>query len=264
MAPLVASYDGIICDATKTTAKMSHSCLEDHAVKKELALILGVSQFLDSLPALLLSGFYGNMADRYGRRPVLLLGYLGMVLGATWMTCVVWLAPTIPLRLVWLGPVFTLIGGGPGVPISILMTTATNVVASTQRVSVFSFIHGTALLAVIIGSSISSVAMTSTSNNVPLVAGLSLMCLALLLSLVLPITQQTSSRPSTTSPKNFSPNSIDPGIKGTRKTIWQTKGAIPVIIAGFLSMMGQQVQILILQYMPQAFGISLAKVSISY
>ncbi|RFU25775.1 hypothetical protein B7463_g10566, partial [Scytalidium lignicola] len=263
VAPLIASYEEILCvDATQPNLKPSRTCLNDHAVKNELAVILGVSQFLDCVPALLLSGLYGSMADKHGRRPVLLLGYLGMILSAIWMTAVIWLAPRVPLRLVWVGPLFTIIGGGSSVPISILMTTATDIVPSTQRVSVFSFIHGTALLAVIVGSAISSVMMTSLGNHLPLLIGLSLMCLALLLSFLLPVTGQKSRHFSTTSTGHSIPRSVDPLTSSKRYTVWKTRGAIPIMIAGFLSMLGQQVQILILQYMPEVFGISLAQANI--
>ncbi|KAL3424878.1 MFS multidrug transporter [Phlyctema vagabunda] len=272
-APLISRYQDVLC--LDRGQHQQGNCSKDHSVASELALILGVSQFLECLPMILLSGLYGSMADKYGRRPILILGYLGMILSSAWTTCVVWFAPMIPLRLVWLGPAFTVIGGGPSVPISILMTSAADVVSSAQRVSVYSFIHGTSLVAVMLGSSFASVMMTSRGDNFPLLMGLGFMCSALGLSLFLPTTQPVirlniasniSSEAIVHTPRSWKLAIQDISIKSALKTtgrsfdaLWQIRSAVPMLFAGFLAMLGQQVQILILQYIPERFNISLAK-----
>jgi len=119
--------------------------------------------------------------------------------------------------------------------------------------------------------------MTSLGNSAPLLMGLAFMCLALLLSLFLPVTGQIN-KPSSSTPKSGSvsedidsprpstPN--EPQIDGqiiiqtmnkSFDTLWQVRGVTPLLIAGFVSILGQQVQILILQYMPVRFNMSLAE-----
>ncbi|MCJ1439406.1 hypothetical protein MMC27_008800 [Xylographa pallens] len=277
-AALIASYEDIICHSrAEIRATPVMQCSKNHEVERELALILGVSQFLECLPILLLSGFYGSMADKYGRRPILQLGYLGMILSSTWVTGVAWLAPAVPLRLVWLSPIFTVVGGGPGVPISILMTSAADVVLPSQRVTVYSYIHGTALVAVMLGSLLSSLMMTSLGNLSPLLTGLALMCLALALGFFLPSQRNTTKSFTTASDSDFylkpsddsdasSPVQAQGGrnfsvraLSQSFQNLWRIKGVIPLLIAGFVSMLGQQVQILVLQYVPNRFDVSIAK-----
>ncbi|PYH87449.1 MFS general substrate transporter [Aspergillus ellipticus CBS 707.79] len=67
---------------------------------------------LMSTLGILLSVPFGVLADHWGRKPVLLLGVLGVLLGETWVR-VLCLFPTVfPLRLVWLSGMWRLIGGG--------------------------------------------------------------------------------------------------------------------------------------------------------
>lgn len=272
-APLIASYKEQLCiQATQHEHKPLIHCPKDHAVASELALILGVSQLFECLPMLLLSGVYGSMADKYGQRPILLLSYLGLVLSSMWTTGVVWIAPKIPLRLVWIGPVFTFIGGGASVPIAILMTSAAAVAPTTQRVSVFSFIHGTALMAVILGSGFGSAMMKSLGNYATQLIGLALMCLALGLSLLLPtkhMENTSSSDLQSDSASEYANTSLSATeyisakdmVINSFHTLRQIKGVIPLLVAGFLATLGQNVQILILQYMPEQFNIDFAEVS---
>ncbi|TGO32572.1 hypothetical protein BHYA_0306g00150 [Botrytis hyacinthi] len=272
-APLIASYKEILCTKTiQHDMKSPAHCTKDHTVTSELAMILGVSQLLECLPVLLLSGIYGSMADKYGPRPILFLSYLGLVLSSAWVTGVIWLAPMIPLRLVFIGPIFTVIGGGPSVPISILMTSAVAVAPSIQKVSIFSFIHGTALIAVILGFGLGSAMMIPMGNYPPLLAGLVLMCLALSLSLLLPISKPMARLSSTVSEETSAharPDASTPlmhkisiGKQTMSKsfdTLWHMRGVIPLLFTSFLCMLGQNVQILILQYMPERFGIGFAQ-----
>lgn len=271
--PLIASCKEQLCTkASQDVHKLITNCQKDHAIASELALILGVFQLLECLPMLLLSGVYGSMADKYGRRSILFIGYLGLVLSSIWTTGVVWLAPRIPLKFVWIGPVFTLIGGGASVPLATLMTSAAAVAPSAQRVSVFSFIHGTALVAAILGFGLSSAMMKSLGNYAAQLIGLALMTLALCLSLLLPtreVAQSSTSEPEIDSASEYA-NIPSSGMQpiGSRHAVirsfhnlLQIRGAIPLLVAGFFATLGQRVQILILQYMPEQFNISFSEVS---
>ncbi|KAF7953042.1 hypothetical protein EAE96_006263 [Botrytis aclada] len=269
--PLIASYKEYLCNkASQDADRPTINCQKDHAIASELALILGVFQLLECLPMLLLSGIYGSMADKYGRRSILFLGYLGLVLSSMWTTGVVWLVPRISLKLVWIGPIFTFIGGGASVPLAILMTSAAAVAPSTQRVSVFSLIHGTALVAAILGFGVSSVTMKSLGNYAAQPVGLALMSLSLCLSLLLPtgdLAQSTASEPEIDSASEYTniSDSRMQRISSRRAVIrsfnnlLQIRGAIPLLIAGFFATLGQRVQISILQYMPGQFSISFSE-----
>ncbi|KAJ6160359.1 hypothetical protein N7470_003755 [Penicillium chermesinum] len=71
-------------------------------VQSELALILGYKNGLDMIPSILLSLPYGILADHWGRRPVVLLSVLGVLLGEIWLRFVAMWSNVLPLRLVFL------------------------------------------------------------------------------------------------------------------------------------------------------------------
>jgi len=59
-------------------------------------------------------------ADRYGRKPILLLSVLGLIIALASVLAVCWFWWIFPLRLVWAGWLLTAIGGGA----TVLMSTA--------------------------------------------------------------------------------------------------------------------------------------------
>lgn len=76
---------------------------------------------------------YGLLADRWGRKPVLLMSVLGLLLAITSILVVCWFPQIFPLRLVWLAWAMTLIGGGAPVGLSMVMTMIADVVKPSQR-----------------------------------------------------------------------------------------------------------------------------------
>ncbi|KAF7880724.1 uncharacterized protein EAF01_011993 [Botrytis porri] len=161
---------------------------------------------------------------------------------------------------------FTLIGGRASVPLAILIKSTATITPSTQRVSVFSFMYSTALAAAILGFRLSSATMKSLGNYAAHLVGLALMSLALCLSLLLPmgeVAQSPASEPEIDSASvytNISDSRMQRinsrhAVIGYFKNLLQIRGAIPLSIAGFFVTLGQRVQILILQYMPEQFSI---------
>ncbi|KAF7918282.1 uncharacterized protein EAE98_009894 [Botrytis deweyae] len=163
----------------------------------------------------------------------------------------------------WCGPVLTLIGGGASVPLAILMTIVAAVTPSTQRVSVFPFIHGTALVVAILGFGLSSTTMKSLGNYVTQLVGLALMSLALSLSLLLPKGEpetDSASEYTNISGSRMQPNSSRHVVNRSFHNLLQIRCATPLLIAGIFATLGQKVQILILQYMPEQFNISFSEI----
>lgn len=268
--PLVSQYQNDLCSsATEDTP-----CQSAPSIAGELEKVLAIFQVLDCLPVLLLSGFYGSMADRYGKGSILILSYLGVVLSSIWITGVSWLAPTVPLRLIWLGPLFSTIGGGHSMPISLLMTSIADVVPRAQRAATYSFVYGAAMVATTLGTKSALAMLPSTGTFAPLLIGLDLMWLILALSVCMPNTRRENA-PVALVPDwysavdgtldHLSPTICKQQARGCKSVIqaafdsnhalWHTQGAFSILLAGFISALGQQLQVLVLQYMPERFSV---------
>ncbi|KAJ5490775.1 hypothetical protein N7539_002342 [Penicillium diatomitis] len=100
LAPETAIYERIICrnqgilsDSVDTPlvgvppANPNDPC-KSESVQAELALIKGYKDMFEVLPSILLSLPYGVLSDHWGRKPVLLLGIVGIVLGEMWIRLV--------------------------------------------------------------------------------------------------------------------------------------------------------------------------------
>lgn len=91
---------------------------------------------------ILLSIPYGRLADnvKYGRKFVLSLAVVGLLLGQFWVLLVCWFSRVMSLRAVWLGSAALFIGGGAGVALAMLMTMITDVVEARYRCEYLHFL----------------------------------------------------------------------------------------------------------------------------
>ncbi|KAJ5108505.1 MFS general substrate transporter [Penicillium angulare] len=117
-APQTKVFESIVCQnyisglpKHEITIPTEDIC-KSGPVQSELALVNGWKDTSDVLPGIILSVPYGVLADRWGRKPVLLLGMLGVLLGEFWVRFVCLYSNVLPLRLVWLSGVWRIIGGG--------------------------------------------------------------------------------------------------------------------------------------------------------
>jgi MFS family permease len=101
-----------------------------------------------AFPALLTTVPYGLLADRYGPPPVLVtssdlfrsgrklvfvLSLTGIILSACWSFTVMWFWKILPVRLAWLCPLFTFIGGGQAVAAMMFFAVASDVTTDSNR-----------------------------------------------------------------------------------------------------------------------------------
>ncbi|KAG5302105.1 MFS multidrug transporter [Histoplasma ohiense] len=108
-------------------------------VQGELAFVQGLQISFEALPSILLSIPYGRLADnvKYGRKFVLSLAVVGLLLNQFWVLLVCWFSRVMSLRAVWLGSAALFIGGGAGVALAMLMTMMTDVVEARYRSTAF-------------------------------------------------------------------------------------------------------------------------------
>lgn len=104
-------------------------------VQTELALINGWKETFDQIPGILLALIYGLAADRVGRKPILLLALTGLLAEEIFIRLISWwnYAGYVPLRAIWLTPLFQIIGGGPATATSMAYSIITDSFPASKR-----------------------------------------------------------------------------------------------------------------------------------
>ncbi|KAK4227516.1 major facilitator superfamily domain-containing protein [Podospora fimiseda] len=106
-------------------------------VQGRLAMIRAWGYTFDALPGILLSVPYGMLSDKWGRKPVMLLSLLGIILGQIFTYFVYFFSDVMPLWMTWLNSAFQLIGGGATIMVAMLYTIIADVVPVTERATIF-------------------------------------------------------------------------------------------------------------------------------
>ena len=79
--------------------------------------------------------FGGLTSRRIGRKPVIILSLVGLLLNACWDIIVMWFWKTIPLRAIWADVVFTFIGGGDSVTLMVFYVGIGKLTVSVPKVA---------------------------------------------------------------------------------------------------------------------------------
>ncbi|PHH66133.1 hypothetical protein CDD81_196 [Ophiocordyceps australis] len=125
-------------------------------VQAELATITQMLSTFDRIPSLIMSLPMGILADRYGRRPVLLLALLGSLLQDAVAKLVLWRSDVLPPRLIWLSPLAALVGGGDAVASSMLLLVVADVAAAGRRARLFYLMMACGLVGEVVATPLSA------------------------------------------------------------------------------------------------------------
>ncbi|KAI5865370.1 major facilitator superfamily domain-containing protein [Durotheca rogersii] len=115
------------------------------SIQVELAYIMATRSLLSAIPGIFLTFPYGQLANKIGRRPVVLLGLLGEMLEYFWVILVCYFHEVFPTRLVLISPVFVVIGGGSKVISACIYTIITDVTPEHIRTTIF-YLAGAGIL----------------------------------------------------------------------------------------------------------------------
>ncbi|KAE8351280.1 major facilitator superfamily domain-containing protein [Aspergillus coremiiformis] len=187
VAPRLVIFEEIICRDYYSRAMGDPREMGDckvEPVQSELALINGWREALDNIPAILVSIPYGILADRVGRKQVLLLGMLGCLLSDAWVNLVAWFPEIFPLRAVWYSGLWQLIGGGGASISSMCFTMIADICPPEMRTSAFSGVHAAVLVAELIAVP-AGAALMSVDVWVPVFGASVLMLVGIFLASVL-------------------------------------------------------------------------------
>ncbi|THY39682.1 MFS general substrate transporter [Aureobasidium pullulans] len=181
------------------TSDLDEAHCKVDVVQARLAYILAIQEMLDAIAGFTFALPYGLVADRIGRTKVLALSFLGIWLAGCWAGLVVWQRNLFPIWTIWFSTAFQTIGGGPGIPMTMIYTIITDVQAEAERTNTFFYISVCGMIADLIAPTLAASLMT-VSPWLPVTIGISAMAFAMLLTLSIPETYHARTR-ITSSPR---------------------------------------------------------------
>jgi hypothetical protein len=109
-------------------------------VQKEIANLKAVTGTLQAIPGLILAVPYGMLADTIGRKKVLSLSIIGIIMESWWAWLTMASKPIFPFWMIYVYPLWQIIGGGAVVLINMLLAIIADVAPSEVRYVVLYFL----------------------------------------------------------------------------------------------------------------------------
>ncbi|KAI2781022.1 MFS general substrate transporter [Daldinia loculata] len=160
-AALVQVFENVICDdyyKTNSLPPASNGTLPNpckaQPIQKELALVRGFQQLVPIFPSLLCTVPYGLLAERIGRKRVLIMSGAGVFSALSWVLAVCyWRFASI--RWALLSGAFLFLGGGDAVISTILHVMVTDTADDAERAQIFLYLHAADVISGFFGPAIS-------------------------------------------------------------------------------------------------------------
>ncbi|KAG0646746.1 Efflux pump ustT [Hyphodiscus hymeniophilus] len=160
-----------------------------------------------------LSGFQAiSNLLRIGRKIVFTLALSGLILSGLWSIVVLWFWKVLPIRLVWLCPMFLFIGGGQAVAGMMFFAIGSDVTTESDRSNIFLLGKVAGVVAELIAPTVASFLMAK-SPWIPFTMGIGLLMFGTSLIILIPetghrrstedIVPESSSEHSSGDQKNF-------------------------------------------------------------
>ena len=102
-------------------------------VQARVAMLRGWDQTFSCIPSILTAVPYGIIADKYGRKIVLVMCLFGITLAVAWTELVGYFSHFFAIEWLWAGNVFLFIGGGSSVARSMYFTILADVASEDKR-----------------------------------------------------------------------------------------------------------------------------------
>ncbi|KFA73437.1 hypothetical protein S40288_04186 [Stachybotrys chartarum IBT 40288] len=105
---------------------------KDKLVQDTLAMVRSWQLVVENLVPVVVQIPFGVLADKYGRRPVLILSFVGCILNVAWVMLVLGLPDVFSIWAILFGALPYLIGGGSLMTIAMLYTITSDIVPTPQ------------------------------------------------------------------------------------------------------------------------------------
>ncbi|KAI1158658.1 MFS general substrate transporter [Nemania serpens] len=159
-AALTKIFEDVICDSyyhhsPQPPSPPGQDPCEAQPVQKELALVRGFLQLMPIFSGLLCTVPYGLVAERIGRKRVLVLSGAGTLAALSWVLAVCYWR-FLPIRWVLLSGIFLFVGGGDPVLSSMLHVMVTDATDQAERAQIFLYLHAADVVAGFFGPAVSA------------------------------------------------------------------------------------------------------------
>jgi len=185
-APRIAIYESVVCHQHYANHPSQLADCKIAAVQEELSLLIGIERLSIIVPSILAIPF-AALADRVGHSLILSVAILGVFLEDLFPLIITWFDNVFPIRLIWLHFVFSLVGGGFTVVVTLLHVIVAHIVEEEERTTVFFRIRAAGAGASVLGYAASG-AIMKVNSWLPWAIGLVSLVVATVTARLVPIT----------------------------------------------------------------------------
>ncbi|KJK78447.1 hypothetical protein H634G_06145 [Metarhizium anisopliae BRIP 53293] len=290
LTPQTAILQDIVCkqyyDGVDSLAGTTHVQEKDRCsvvpVQSEVAYVIGWEAAIENIPNMLLAVPFGALADKVGRKRILLVALFGMFMNDAWIRLVYWFPDVFPVRAVWIAGLWQAIGSGAATLSSITHALVADACPEEQRqvyetiTSAFSQIRSAKLLSQLIFVPIGG-ALISTNPWVPMFVSTGFMISGFIAAVIL-VPGDWPSEPAHSIERQGLLQDESPGVHskaqwfswtGIRSSTSQIAGwtasnsrLVPLVLSFFVFQLGEQAGLtLLLQYAAKRLDWTLSKAS---
>jgi MFS family permease len=272
LAPRIAIYESIVCKQYYAGSRQNGPLdCKIPPVQQELAFLSGIERLSIIVPSILAIPF-AALADRWGHSLILSLALFGVFLEDGWPFIVCWFPQLFPVRWIWLHFVFSLLGGGFTVIVTLLHVIIANVVSPEERTKIFFRARAAGVGATFLGFATSGLTM-KVNSWLPWAIGLGNLCLATATARIIPRTtaqdQDQNQGNGNDSDCNAFTDTLGMRIIASAKALWHTakmlvcnKQVAIMLFIVFLCQLGfDSVPLMMAIYVSKRFHWSFADVS---
>ncbi|KAG9231947.1 major facilitator superfamily domain-containing protein [Amylocarpus encephaloides] len=161
VAPLIKLFENSLCIRYHgvPTGGLDPELCQVIEVQRPLAKIRGWKSLFDVIPVLLVTIPFGKLGDRFGRRKILALALVGVLVSLSEVFLVCAFPRVLPIDLVWLSSTILLCGGGLNSASAYMWGWASESIPSANRSHGFYYIFAAFYVAEMVASFVATIAM---------------------------------------------------------------------------------------------------------
>lgn len=262
-APRIAIYESIVCQQHYGSSG-PHDC-KIAPVQQELAFLGGIERLSIIIPSILAIPF-AALADRYGHSLILAIAIFGVFLEDGWPFLVCWFPDVFPIRLIWLHFIFSCVGGGFTVVVTLLHVIIADVVSAEERTKMFFRARAAGVAASILGYATSGLIMR-VSAFLPWAIGLVCLVLGTFTAALIPrMTPQDHDAPSDVnkSAGSWSVASSLEALRDVARLLVGNQQVLAMLVLVFFCQLGyDSVPLMLAIYISKRFGWEFSDVSLT-